>query len=73
MSVLLPKYPEYLINYRIPDNSVTPNISRIDYFITASFKNFMFKDSDTDKINYLKIDFLSINNSFNINNNFTTI
>lgn len=73
MAKILPTYtPEY-VNYRIPDQLVSPTISNKDYFYTPINKNFIFKTS-SQTISYVNIDFWGFDNSYLINNrNFTTI
>lgn len=71
MAKIIPTYsPEY-IGYRIPDEITSPTISKADYFITPTNKNFIFKN-ETGEVVYVNIDFLSLDNLYWNNIIFTT-
>ena len=72
MSIIAATYSPDFINYRIPDNNVTPSISSKDYFYSAKNKNFIFKSSNVI-VSSVNIDFWGVDNSYFNNNTFTTI
>ena len=72
MSIIAPTYSPEFINYRIPDNDVTPSISNKDYFYSPDNKNFIFKSSN-GVVSNVNIDFWGVDNSYFNNKAFTTI
>ena len=79
MSILVPTIPSNLLQYRILDNILNPELSDKDYFYTASQKNFLFKSAKSNEVTTMTIDFpakgnYTDNSYFNVNNqSFTTI
>jgi len=72
MSIIAPTYSPDFINYRIPDNDVTPSISNKDYFYSPDNKNFIFKSAN-GVVSNVNIDFWGVDNSYFNNKAFTTI
>jgi hypothetical protein len=79
MEKIIPTIPSTLLQYRILDNILTPELSSKDYFYSASQKNFLFKSNTNDEIYYVNIDFpgagnYTDNSYYNPNNKaFTTV
>jgi hypothetical protein len=78
MAKLIPTIPNNLIQYRIIDNILTPELSSKDYFYSASQKVFLFKPNKGE-VTQVTVDFPGLgnytdNSYYNVNNKaFTTL
>jgi len=76
MAVILPLIPQENVSYRIPDSSyMNPPeaIAGINYYMSASKKNFLFKEPG-EAATLVTIDFLAVDNLFRTGTNtFKTI
>lgn len=72
MAIILPTYGPDFLNYRYPDQSVSPLISNKDYFYTADNKNFVYKN-ESGVVTNVNIDFLSIDNLYFNNRIYTKV
>jgi hypothetical protein len=79
MAKILPTIPNNLVQYRILDNIINPELSTKDYFYTASQKNFLFKSAISNEVTNVAIDFpakgnYTDNSYYDVNNkSFTTL
>ena len=79
MAKILPTIPNNLVQYRILDNIINPELSTKDYFYTASQKNFLFKSAISNEVTNVTIDFpakgnYTDNSYYDVNNkSFTTL
>lgn len=71
-NLIAPTFSSNKINYRIPDNSLTPTMADKDYFYSPEEKVFIFMDKPGEK-NFVTIDFIGFDNSFFDGKTFKTI